>query len=309
MESFNRKLTLLFFVLLPFITTKKIYGQCDLEIYDFNIETLETTLIVHNGFGCNPDDPTDDEIDKFILSITSEELQADDYHCGLTNNPSGIILQNYFPNFILWDDEAAYLGPDGILSTGDTLIFNLFDAQLGESYAEGCFLEADSLGYFDDCIEVAIYQINCSENIYGYDTTGEFLCYSYPDITPEDNIFKAGCDVDEETPEDEGDGCPDWTTLHIPNTFTPNNDGINDVWKIIYDLDCWENVEFRIFNRWGEEIYYGNGDWFDSYPFWGGNVNGGDHYVSDGVYVYMVKAKKVGSVKVIELTGHITVFR
>ena len=105
------------------------------------------------------------------------------------------------------------------------------------------------------------------------------------------------------------DLCPDWTTIHIPNTFTPNNDGINDVWKIIYELDCWENVEFRIFNRWGAEIYYGEGEWFDSYPFWDGSVNGGNHYVSDGVYVYMVKAKKVGSALVVEETGHISVFR
>ena len=105
------------------------------------------------------------------------------------------------------------------------------------------------------------------------------------------------------------DLCPDWTTIHIPNTFTPNNDGHNDVWQIIYDLDCWENIEFRIFNRWGAEIYYGEGDWFESYPFWDGSVNGGNHYVSDGVYVYLVKGKKVGSAEVVEATGHISVFR
>ena len=103
--------------------------------------------------------------------------------------------------------------------------------------------------------------------------------------------------------------CPDWTTIHIPNTFTPNNDGINDVWKLIYDLNCWENVEFRIFNRWGNEVYYNTGDNFDDYPYWDGSVNGGSHYVSDGVYVYLVTAKKVGSALVIEERGHITIFR
>lgn len=116
-----------------------------------------------------------------------------------------------------------------------------------------------------------------------------------------------GLPCDEEPPGI--DLCPDWTTIHIPNTFTPNNDGHNDVWQIIYDLDCWENIEFRIFNRWGAEIYYGEGDWFDSYPFWDGSVNGGNHYVSDGVYVYLVKGKKVGSAEVVEATGHISVFR
>ena len=78
---------------------------------------------------------------------------------------------------------------------------------------------------------------------------------------------------------------------------------------IKYDLYCWEDVEFKIFNRWGNMIYEGYGDAFDSYPFWDGSVRGGDHYVSDGVYVYMVKGKKIGRADIIEKVGHITIFR
>jgi gliding motility-associated-like protein len=118
---------------------------------------------------------------------------------------------------------------------------------------------------------------------------------------------ETGLPCDEEPPGI--DGCPDWTTIHIPNTFTPNNDGINDVWSIKYDLDCWENVEFWIFNRWGEEIYHDYGSSFDSYPFWDGSVRGGSHYVSDGVYVYIVQGKRIGSAEVIKRNGTITVFR
>jgi len=117
---------------------------------------------------------------------------------------------------------------------------------------------------------------------------------------------ETGLPCDEDPP---GLICPDWTTIHIPNTFTPNNDGINDVWKLIYDLNCWENIEFRIFNRWGNEVYYNTGDSFDDYPYWDGSVNGGNHYVSDGVYVYVVTGKKVNSALIIEERGHITIFR
>ena len=117
------------------------------------------------------------------------------------------------------------------------------------------------------------------------------------------------CDTGLPCGEDPGIGCPDWTTLHIPNTFTPNNDGINDVWKLVYDLNCWEDVEFWVFNRWGVEIYHDYGSSFDDYPYWNGSVNGGDYYVSDGVYVYIVQGKKVGSVEVVKKTGTITVFR
>jgi gliding motility-associated-like protein len=195
MGFLNRKLTLILFCLVFFAT--KIQGQCDLEIYDFNPETLDATMIVHNGYGCNPNDLTDDHIDKFILGITSNELQADNFICGLGDGEPGWILQNFFPGFILWDDENAYLGPDGVLSTGDTLEFNIFTAQFGPSYADNCFSLADSLGYFDDCIELHIWQINCSNVITGEDN-GENNCtgepgYLYPDVNPEDNVFDVFC--------------------------------------------------------------------------------------------------------------------
>ena len=98
-------------------------------------------------------------------------------------------------------------------------------------------------------------------------------------------------------------------SIYVPNTFTPNNDGINDVWKVLYELDCWYDVEFKIFNRWGELIYTGYDYDFNSYPFWDGSVNGGDYLVSDGVYFYEVRGKKVESPIVIKEAGHITVFR
>lgn len=98
-------------------------------------------------------------------------------------------------------------------------------------------------------------------------------------------------------------------SIYVPNTFTPNNDGVNDVWKILYDLDCWEDVEFKIFNRWGQNIYTGYDDDFDGYPFWDGTINGGNYLVSDGIYYYEVKGKKTDSPVIIKEAGHITVFR
>jgi gliding motility-associated-like protein len=103
--------------------------------------------------------------------------------------------------------------------------------------------------------------------------------------------------------------CPDWITFYIPNTFTPNNDGWNDVWQMVYNLDCWVDVEFKIFNRWGVQIYHGFGDDFDSYPYWDGSINGGTSYASDGVYAYIFKARKKDKVEVLKKSGHITIFR
>ena len=107
-------------------------------------------------------------------------------------------------------------------------------------------------------------------------------------------------------PED--DDCWPWA-VYIPNTFTPNNDGWNDVWKVILDLGCWVDIEFRIYNRWGGLVFEGYGDNYDSYPYWDGSMQGGPSYVADGVYVYTFKAKRWNSVEWYQRNGHITIFR
>jgi len=55
--------------------------------------------------------------------------------------------------------------------------------------------------------------------------------------------------------------------LVIPNTFTPNNDGTNDVW-FIRNIMFHEDSKVEIFNRWGTKLYetvgYKN-DWDGTY--------------------------------------------
>ncbi|MGM0473888.1 MAG: gliding motility-associated C-terminal domain-containing protein [Bacteroidota bacterium] len=43
--------------------------------------------------------------------------------------------------------------------------------------------------------------------------------------------------------------------LVIPNAFSPNGDGINDLW-IVEGMELYESVELRIFDRWGTMVYY-----------------------------------------------------
>ena len=177
------------------------HAQCDLEILNYDVETLEITMVVNNGFGCNPNDLTDDVIDSFILSFTSQQLQQDEFICGLPGafNYPGFVLQNYFPNFPLWNDETAYLGEDGLLNTGDTLIFHLDNSTIAGGFNDPCLNLIDSLGYFDTgCLQLAIWQINCSNSIYGFND-GIDNCidnfdngYTYPDITPYNNIYQLG---------------------------------------------------------------------------------------------------------------------
>jgi gliding motility-associated-like protein len=47
------------------------------------------------------------------------------------------------------------------------------------------------------------------------------------------------------------------TYMHFPNTFTPNNDGLNDVWRpVCYGLYRDGDYELSIFDRWGKRVFW-----------------------------------------------------
>ncbi|OAQ42064.1 hypothetical protein A5893_02815 [Pedobacter psychrophilus] len=84
----------------------------------------------------------------------------------------------------------------------------------------------------------------------------------------------------------------------IPNTFTPNGDGNNDTWNILY-LDSYVNARMTIFNRFGNEVFTSTGY---AIP-WDGRFNGKD--VPIGVYYYIIDTKVEGK----KFTGSVTVIR
>lgn len=88
---------------------------------------------------------------------------------------------------------------------------------------------------------------------------------------------------------------------YLPNTFTPNNDGLNEefIGKGIGVID----FQLRIFDRWGIELFATDNPRIG----WDGRFKSGKK-VPDGVYVYRVKAVG-GSGKTIEKIGHITLLR
>lgn len=86
----------------------------------------------------------------------------------------------------------------------------------------------------------------------------------------------------------------------LPNSFTPNGDGLNDVLRPKYFGI--KNYSISIFDRWGSEIYSGN----DQSKEWDGTFKG--VICQDGVYVYqatiidnrMIRHSKVGHVTLLK---------
>jgi gliding motility-associated-like protein len=71
--------------------------------------------------------------------------------------------------------------------------------------------------------------------------------------------------------------------FQMPSAFTPNNDGLNDC----YGLKYWgiiTRLEFSIFNRWGEQVFYTT----NPAKCWDGQFKGVPQ--NPGVFVYMIKA-------------------
>ncbi len=68
--------------------------------------------------------------------------------------------------------------------------------------------------------------------------------------------------------------------IKIPNAFTPNNDGINDIW-IIENLELYPNAYLQVYNRWGQELYVGS-----HVDKWDGTYNG--KFVPSGTFVYLL---------------------
>lgn len=73
--------------------------------------------------------------------------------------------------------------------------------------------------------------------------------------------------------------------LEFPNAFSPNGDGINDIYKAKDGYRSIVEFQATIFNRWGQKIY----SWNDPAGGWDGKFNGKD--VKQGVYYVLVKAK------------------
>jgi len=92
---------------------------------------------------------------------------------------------------------------------------------------------------------------------------------------------------------------------YIPNTFTPNNDGLNDVVSMVgSDID--ENkFKLEVFNRWGDIVFSTN----NPETVWTGNTYNGAYYCPEGVYNWtaIVVSKTTG--ERFEIQGHLNLIR
>lgn len=89
--------------------------------------------------------------------------------------------------------------------------------------------------------------------------------------------------------------------LGVPNAFTPNDDGLNDM-LYIEGREGIASLEFKVFNRWGELVFESN----DPQVGWDGIYKGKEQEME--VYVYYLNATLL-STRTIEMKGNISLIR
>jgi len=96
-------------------------------------------------------------------------------------------------------------------------------------------------------------------------------------------------------------------SLFIPNAFTPDNDGVNDSFLPLGEGFTADQYRFTVLNRWGEVVFDTTNP---DIPWVGQNTNeGGNHFVSDGVYMYTVTALGSHDLSSSTFRGCVTVVR
>lgn len=94
---------------------------------------------------------------------------------------------------------------------------------------------------------------------------------------------------------------PDFT-FYIPNSFTPDGNGINDVFYG-YGIGV-QSFSMNIFDRWGNNLF--NSD--DLSEGWDGRANGGSDIAQQDVYVYVVKLIDVFGIEH-KYIGHVNLIK
>jgi gliding motility-associated-like protein len=88
----------------------------------------------------------------------------------------------------------------------------------------------------------------------------------------------------------------------IPNSFTPNDDGTNDVFRVIGNLSV-NSFTFNIYNRYGELIF----NTTEKSKGWDGRFKGVLQPI--GVYLYMVSYKETVSNKLVNFHGTVSLIQ
>jgi len=92
---------------------------------------------------------------------------------------------------------------------------------------------------------------------------------------------------------------------YIPNSFTPNGDDLNDVFRMSINIDVISDYRMTVFDRWGQVVY----DSTDPYEGWNGGFGNGGEVLKSDVYAYRITFEIFETQTKKEYLGHVTLMK
>jgi gliding motility-associated-like protein len=249
---------------------------------------------VYPNNGC----PAYDTVVVQVLTYPQIDLGPDRYICPdatatLFANMSGLWSTGDTLSSIVVDDPGVYVfsSANGECVSTDSIwvyILPLPVADLGE----------DLVGCVDE--PLVLYAGHPANNSYEW-TTGEEGDWIYVSNNGVYGVYTSNT-CGETYDEIEVSFIDCTPSVYIPNAFTPDGDGVNDVWRP--ETYLLTSYELFVYDRWGTRLFYST----NPEEYWTGNVDGGDYFVQDGVYVYLLKYA-TDDLDAQRIRGHVVVLR
>ena len=93
--------------------------------------------------------------------------------------------------------------------------------------------------------------------------------------------------------------------VFVPNTFTPDGDGLNDVFLPVINGEVEGSYRFWVFNRWGDVVFYTE----EVGKAWTGGYDGGNYYIQDGYYLWKIEVDDLETSKTKTFEGNVFILR
>jgi gliding motility-associated-like protein len=254
---------------------------CDVEVIvpDVTFDTNEYKICLNGSVELNAEPLGGDWVSAEMNGNTFLGTNPGTYHPAYLTNIHGCDIQEEVEVIV----KRKYEAPDIIYSAE---LINFCNDSYNQNYAADDSIGVTYSWFIDDVRQLTT---DNQLSVQWYDTTQTYILkvIAYDEI---------GCESEPKLISVRTETCQ---RFFAPNSFTPNGDGINDVF-IISGLSVYQ-PNLKIFNRWGVEVYVSSNLW------WTGD-GGGGYYCDNGVYNWIIEYRdKLGQNK--QESGHVILVR
>ena len=223
---------------------------------------IETTVTIEYQVCNTAVDPTVCDIATITISVIDPDSDGD----GVTDNQE--VTDGTDPN------EPCNFNPDS-RTLDPTEVWNVLDCD-NDSVSNG---DEDDLDTDNDDIP----------DYFDTDDDGDEILTIDEDGNGDGNLTNDDCDEDGTVDYLDADPCK----IVVPTLFTPDGDGVNDVFEIPGLVNMFPNFELKIFNRWGNIVYDYKNNGNASPKWWNGFSTGritinNDKLLPTGTYFYII---------------------